>query len=119
MFINLSNHQSALWSDEQIRSARKYGDIVDFPFPEIPPEADEADADAVAAGTAREVMKMNPDAVMCQGEFSVTCRLVSLFKKEGLPVLAACSKRETVETVDADGAARKTSTFRFVRFRRY
>ena len=37
MFINLTNHPSATWSEEQLKAARQYGEIVDLHFPIIEP----------------------------------------------------------------------------------
>ncbi len=37
-FINLSNHPSATWSEEQLSAASKYGKIIDINFPNITPE---------------------------------------------------------------------------------
>ena len=40
MLINISNHSSDKWSMKQHLMAEKYGEIVDFPFPEIDPYKD-------------------------------------------------------------------------------
>ena len=37
MFINLTNHPSERWSEEQLNAARCYGEIVDLAFPTIEP----------------------------------------------------------------------------------
>lgn len=65
------------------------------------------------------------DAVVCQGEFTAFavildhCRgmAAELGNMSGLPVLVACSRRETVETVGQDGTVTKTAVFRHVQFR--
>ena len=39
MFINLTNHPSSEWSEEQLNAARQYSDhIMDLKFPNIEPE---------------------------------------------------------------------------------
>lgn len=43
MLLNLSNHPSSLWCDEQIKAAETlFGEIVDLPFPQVDPNGDEA-----------------------------------------------------------------------------
>ena len=37
MFINLTNHPSADWSEEQLKAAHQYGEVVDLSFPDIKP----------------------------------------------------------------------------------
>lgn len=37
MFINFTNHSSEKWSGEQRMAAERYGEIVDIPFPSVPP----------------------------------------------------------------------------------
>ena len=38
MFINYTNHPSASWGEKQTDEAKKYGEIVDMPFPNISPQ---------------------------------------------------------------------------------
>lgn len=43
MLLNLSNHPSSLWCDEQKKAAETlFGEIVDLPFPQVDPNGDEA-----------------------------------------------------------------------------
>jgi len=49
MLINLTNHPSYTWSDEQIMAfEEKYGEIVDLPFPNVPPRMSKYDVDVLA-----------------------------------------------------------------------
>ena len=57
------------------------------------------------------------DRVVCQGEFTAFVCVLDECRELGIPVLVACSRRETVETVDASGASTKTAVFRHVQFR--
>ena len=41
VFINLSNHRSNNWDENQINEAKKYGEIIDIDFPVVNPLADE------------------------------------------------------------------------------
>ena len=134
MFINYTNHPSASWGEKQTDEAKKYGEIVDMPFPNISPQM-----------TAQELMKQAKEhgdniitvveyeensAVLCQGESVFTYMLVNylLSKKLGahrwqsglrnLKVLSAVSERRVVEIVDGD-VTQKKSEFFFEGFREY
>ena len=61
---------------------------------------------------------MNPDAVMCMGEFGVCHKVVELLKANGITVVYSCSERIASEHIGENGTE-KTSVFNFVRFRKY
>ena len=119
MFINFSNHPYAQWSAEQTAAAQRYGTVVDLAFPAIDPAADEAALDSLAAVYADHILHLNPDAVLCQGEFTFVYRVVLRLEGAGTPVFAACSFRKSQETTSPDGSTLKQSVFVFTRFRRY
>lgn len=119
MFLNCSNHISARWSQEQKLMAEKWGEIVDYEFPSVSVDANEDDVQDMAEQIAKEIINMQPDAVMCQGEFTLTYSLVNILKKQGIIVLAACSERKTVEKTLSNGDTEKISVFEFKRFREY
>lgn len=119
VFINLSNHSSENWSEEQRLAAEKYGDIVDVPFPQIPAAADGCDIDEQVNEYLGILSKYETAAVMLQGEFVFTYRLVSALKERRITVLAACSERVSYEFADKDGNTQRTSKFVFVKFREY
>ena len=64
------------------------------------------------------ILALQPNAVLCQGEFLYCYHLISRLKEKGITVLSACSKRETVEW-EEDNASIKEAKFSFVRFREY
>ena len=119
MFINLSNHPSANWQEKQIRAARVYGEIVDMPFPQVDPAADETQLNRLAAEYLERILAKRPKAVLVAGEFTFVFALADALLKEGITVLSSCSQRKTVETVNADQTITKTALFDFVQFRRY
>lgn len=115
MFINLSNHPSAKWEPSQREAAWSFAaPIVDIPFPEVPPEADEAAVCDLAERICASVPAEATHA-MVMGEFTLTDRLVSRLLRRGVCCLAATSRREVQELPDG----RKVIRFQFVRFRRY
>lgn len=119
MFINFSNHGSSFWSEEQINAASEYGEIRDIQFPNVAPEANEEDIAALASDCVKNIMALNPQAVMCQGEYTLTFAVVSELMKSGVICLSACTKRITTETVLPDGTTKKDSVFKFEKFRKF
>ena len=67
VFINLTNHHSKYWREQQKKEAHKYGAIVDIPFPNVPAEATEDDIRRLCDATVKKVMGYSPEAVLCQG----------------------------------------------------
>jgi len=119
VFINFSNHPSANWSKEQVTEALKYGEIIDIPFPEVDPELDPDGISRLACEYVEKILVHKPAAVMCQGEMTLSFKVVEMLKSKGILVLAACSAREVSSETLEDGSVVKTHKFRFVRFRSY
>lgn len=119
MFVNYTNHPSAAWSPLQLSAARQYGEITDLIFPNVPPDVDEKELDILAENEFRRIISCRPEAVLCQGEMTLTYRIVRLLSQAGIPALAACSERVEEERITADGSTRKMSVFAFRRFRLY
>ena len=120
MLINLTNHPSANWNEEQREEAiHRWGVIEDVPFPAVGPEWDNGHMIQCARAIAGEVARKQPDAVLCQGEMSMTFLLVSMLQKKGIPVFAATSERRAMEELQPDGSIRKSVVFSFVMFREY
>lgn len=118
MFINLSNHPSDNWSEEQLKAASIYGEIVDVPFPQIEPEATEEDIVNLSMeymARIDAISNAQPVAVHLMGEMTFTYSMVRLLKSKGITCLASTTRRE-VEDLD-DG--KRITTFRFVKFRQY
>lgn len=119
VFVNLSNHPSADWSEEQKKAALAYGGIIDVPFPSVPSScsdkamqklADKAiGAVTKAAYPAREV------TVHVMGEMTLTYRIVNKLKARGIRCLASTTNRMTNDL----GNGEKISQFHFVKFREY
>ena len=119
MFINLSNHKSDVWSKEQILAANEWGEVVDYPFPNVPAYASETDIAAMAEEVVNELLEKKPKAVMCQGEFTLSYAMINRLKELGISVVAASSERVVEEQMLEDGTVERVSKFRFARFREY
>lgn len=110
MFLNLSNHPSADWPAAQRASAEAIGgEILDEPFPDVPPEAAEDLILRTGEQLARRLVSLVPAAAMVQGEFTLAFYLVAALESRGIPCYAATTRR----------AGPESPGFRFVRFRRY
>lgn len=118
-FINCSNHPSNRWGAKQIQESEKWGRIVDVPFPVVDAEADEQQIKVMAQGLVEKILRLQPSAVMCQGEFSLTYEVINVLREMNIDVYAACSERRTEEKVMPDGSSERISNFEFVRYRRY
>uniref|UniRef100_UPI004026F1FC hypothetical protein n=1 Tax=Gemmiger formicilis TaxID=745368 RepID=UPI004026F1FC len=119
MFVNFTNHPSGSWSAAQRRAAQVYGEILDLPFPDVPPALSAAAVAALADEWAARILVLRPACVLCQGEMTLTARVVRLLQSRGVPVVAACSARCAASRTDADGCTHRQTEFRFVQFREY
>ncbi len=118
MFLNFSNHPSVNWSDSQLGEAGKCGEIKDLVFPNIPADYTKEQILTLVDEYINRIKSMNPDTVMCQGEFTFTFNIVNAMKKEGIRVVSACSERRVKEYVE-DGVCKKKVEFVFAGFREY
>lgn len=118
LFLNLSNHPSAVWSEKQRQAAEVYGKIEDMPFPDIRAEAEEGEIDGLTKKYVQKIVRKHPNAVMCQGEYTFTFAVVSALLRRGILCVAACNRRIVAEEIE-DGLAKKQSVFVFERFREY
>lgn len=120
MLINLTNHPVAKWSEEQRREAlRLWETVEDYPFPSVGAQWDDSRMKQCAESIAAAVAEKQPDAVLCQGEMTMTFLLVAMLQKQGIPVYAATSERRAQEELLPDGSIRKSVVFCFVMFREY
>lgn len=119
MIINFTNHPSSVWGREQLAAAALWGDIVDIPFPDVPAAADENDIRLLADSCCAKLCGLDPDAVLVQGEMSLSFAVAEQLCKNGITVLCAASERVCETSVNGDGSTVKRSIFKFVRFRRY
>ena len=113
-FVNFSNHPSSEWDEEQLEASEIYGKVVDLPFPEVSPNADENEISILAEDYLQQILSLDPVAVMCQGEYTLSFQVINKLKELNIRVLAACSERKTIEK---NGF--RISEFRFVRYRNY
>src|SRR5690625_3314186 len=116
MLLNLTNHPSSNWPENQKSLAKeRYQKIQELPFPKINPEWNEEELDQLVEEYENKIQKLKPQAVHIMGEMTFTYRLVNRLKEMGIPCIASTTER--TDTFDEDD--HKISTFKFVRFRNY
>lgn len=120
MLVNLSNHPSANWPENQKAKARyDYSGIVDLPFPSIDPNLTSIQVIELADEYFAQCKKLlaNSDvsnAVHIMGEFTFCYALVSRLRKAHITCIASTTKR----IVKQEGSTKK-SVFEFVDFRTF
>lgn len=120
MFINLSNHPSETWQENQLKAARHYGDIVDIPFPLIDPNSTTEQVYRLALSYCNQVEQFsgvspkNKIVVHVVGEPVFTFIIVTLLINKGYKVVASTTQR-----VSEQIGNEKRSVFKFVQFRDY
>ncbi len=119
MFINLSNHPHGTWSKEQLAAALVYGEISDMEFPNVPADADVTWIADTAKQICGKILSDRPDAVLVQGEMSLTYSIVKMLRDNGITVVCASSERCCETEIAPDGSTIRKSVFRFVGFRKY
>lgn len=81
--------------------------------------AEEEDITSYIAPIMEEIKTIKPDFLVVQGESTATYKMVDFCKKIGIVALSATTKREVVETQNADGSITKQSVFKHCIFRKY
>lgn len=119
MFINLSNHPSNLWDNNQLSSAQTYGEIKDIAFPVISPEwSTEQVAEIVKFYFRKINLELSTvkktSAIHIAGEPVFCFLLIQSLLKEGYTVLTSTTERTVIEEGNT-----KTSVFKFIKFREY
>lgn len=117
MFINLTNHPSERWSQEQLNAARQYGEVIDLPFPIIEPTFSKEDIQCCVKDYVKTIQGIKDDktVVHVMGEMTFTYNIVNALKEMGITCLASTTERNITMTPDG----KKISEFKFVQFREY
>lgn len=119
VFVNLSNHPSVDWSEEQKKAALVYGGIIDVPFPSVPSSCSDKAmqklADKAVGAVGKAAYPAREVTVHVMGEMTLTYRIVNKLKARGIRCLASTSDRVANDL----GNGEKISQFHFVEFREY
>jgi hypothetical protein len=119
ILINISNHPSAKWSEEQKKG---WDRILDIPFPQISPEWGEETVHQMSYDIREQVEGIKIEQgtrpfIMLQGEFSLCYLLYEKLRNGGYKIAIPTTSREVIEETTSTGEVVKKSIFRFVRWR--
>lgn len=117
LFINLSNHPSAGWGEEQMTQAKRYGQVVDLPFPQVDPMMTSEQVQSLADRCVKTILEMGDEADMTvhvMGEMTLCYHVVKALLAHGVRCVAS-----TTERIATEVEGKKVSEFRFVQFREY
>ena len=117
--INLSNHPSDKWSEEQ---KKMWEDIIDIPFPNIEPESSAEEVENIARKYVYKIgeaiikhnFSVRHNYIMLQGEYSFCYTLAFLLRDSISDFTFAIPTTERT-VVEKDGV--KSSVFKFVKWR--
>lgn len=118
MFVNFSNHPSQYWDNSQREASLDYGELIDIPFPQISPNANDGDLEKLALDYVQRIVSLAESkeiTVHVMGEMTFTFMVVTRLKEMGIKCIASTTERKT--TYNDDGT--KVSEFSFVKFREY
>lgn len=115
MLINLSNHPSTNWPENQIsRAVELYEQIEDLAFPIIDPNWSSEEVTQLVESYLQKIQRLNPTAVHVMGELTFTYQMVARLKSIGIPSIASTTERKVIQSGN-----QKISEFIFVQFRPY
>lgn len=106
------------WGEKQKEYSKVYGELVDIPFPNISPAADEDSVKKLSLDYFMKIQDLKPSAVLLQGEFGFTFSLATLLKESNIKVVYATSKR-IVNEERINDHIKKEVIFEFERYREY
>ena len=129
MLINLSNHEAYkmedgkktyVWKEKQLKAASMYGEIIDIPFPNIPPEYTTEQVQDLAMQYLHKCEELlrttkKQSAVHVTGEVTFCFALIQMLLRNGYTCLTATSKRDVKEGENGE----KIINFKFEHFREY
>jgi len=119
IFLNISNHPSSGWSQEQKDAALALGcsEIVDEQFPNVNPMWGREEVSREAKAVVSRILDKYRGQIrhaMVEGEFTMTVELVKKLQGSGVKCYVATTERDVVVEGDV-----KKSRFSFKRFREY
>ena len=118
VLINFSNHPSQKWETKQLEAAKIYGKIEDLSFPDIDPNMNVKELQALSTEYVQMIQEKAENyqvTVHIMGEMTFTFMVVSRLKEMGIKCIASTTERKT--SYNSDGT--KLSDFTFVKFREY
>lgn len=118
MLINLSNHPVDTWSNVQLETAKnEFGEVIDFPFPQVPPLATNSEIEMMAIEIINTISKNWAPSIAklhIMGELTLCFALVNKLNALGYMCFASTTYRIATQRNN-----QKVSEFKFAQFRPY
>jgi len=73
----------------------------------VPPAADTDAVVKLAVESIKRIEEKEPACVLCQGEFTLSYHVIKMLKEKNIPVVCACSERNTTEEAMPDGSIKR------------
>jgi hypothetical protein len=119
MLINLSNHPLDEWDEKQKKEAASlYGEVIDIPFPTVPPQADPLEIDKMTDEYLQKIQtvtKNNEVVVHIMGEMTFCYALIQKLQKQNIKCVASTTERNVRFLPTGERAV----DFKFIQFRAY
>ncbi len=118
MLINLSNHPSEKWGEDQMNAAKElFGEIADYPFPIVDPNAATTEIHQIAYRIYNEILVSNTGgySIHLMGEFTFCYQFARICEENQILCFVSTTKRE----VEVKENGEKISKFKFIKFRPY
>lgn len=118
MLVNFSNHPSGKWSDEQKNAAlNQFGNVIDYPFPEIDPEASSSVVQRLAKQYFQKITQEFTEniSIHVMGELTFCYNFICECDKHSIDCFASTTNRTVINNENGI----KTTVFSFVGFRKY
>lgn len=119
MLINLSNHPLDEWDEKQKKEAASlYGEVIDIPFPAVPPQADPLEIDKMTDEYLQKIQTVaqnNEVVVHIMGEMTFCYALIQKLQKHNIKCVASTTERN----VHYLPTGERVVDFNFIQFRAY
>ncbi|PLB85964.1 CRISPR-associated protein [Dysgonamonadaceae bacterium] len=119
MLINLTNHPFSEWDETQKNTAISlFGEVVDIPFPTVPPEADSSEIKTMTDEYLQKIKTIsinNEIVVHIMGEMTFCFALIQKLQKENIKCVASTTERK----VRYMPTGERVIEFNFIQFREY
>jgi hypothetical protein len=119
MLVNLTNHPFNEWDETQQKTAISlFGEVVDIPFPTVPPEADSSEINTLANEYLKKIQTIahnNEVVVHIMGEMTFCFALIQKLQKENIKCIASTTGRKVRYMPTGERAIE----FNFIQFREY
>lgn len=117
MTVNLTNKPIGKWSYKQVLTLND-DMIIDYPFPDIKPDDDDATVLETAFSIADHICSLNPSCVVCNADCVLMFAIICLLKERNVKVVTMVTKR-SVRSI-RNGNVTQTIPFSvFLGFREY